>query len=98
MIIRVVKMTFLPGEAGNFRKLFAEYGERIRSAQGCTHLELWNDVDHPGIFFTYSHWLSAEDLARYRDSDLFREVWTKTKKMFETPAEAWSVVKSFPIA
>ena len=44
-------------------------------------------------FFTYSYWDSENDLNNYRKSELFNEVWTFTKKLFNAKPEAWSVEK-----
>ncbi len=45
------------------------------------------------IFFTYSYWETEDDLENYRQSALFDEVWTFTKKLFNDKPEAWSVNK-----
>jgi heme-degrading monooxygenase HmoA len=58
---------------------------------GCNHLELLNDIKTSNIFFTYSYWDSENDLNNYRDSELFKEVWSKTKVLFNDKPEAWSV-------
>ncbi len=91
MIVRVVKMHFKPENISAFQSLFAERKERIRGFAGCTHLELWQDVNEPGIFFTYSHWNLASDLEAYRHSNLFNETWKLTKALFAEKAQAWSV-------
>lgn len=91
MIIRVVKMTFQEGKITDFLETFNTYKQYIRNREGCTHLELWNDINSPGIYFTYSHWQSEADLNNYRNSELFDEVWSKTKILFAAKAEAWSV-------
>ncbi len=87
MIIRLVKMTFLPEEVQNFESLFNKYHQQIRNFPGCTHLQLLRDGQ---VFFTYSHWEKASDLENYRNSNLFKEVWPATKALFAKPAEAWS--------
>lgn len=91
MIIRIVKMTFVPEKVEDFLILFNASKQYIRSMEGCTHLELWNDVNSPTVFFTYSHWRSENDLDNYRNSELFERVWGKTKILFAAKAEAWSV-------
>jgi len=45
------------------------------------------------VFFTYSYWDSEKDLNNYRDSQLFKEVWSNTKILFNLKPEAWSVDK-----
>lgn len=91
MIIRVVQMKFRDEAIVAFQALFAERKERIQSFEGCLHLELWQDVNRPGIFFTYSHWENEAYLNHYRFSAFFKETWTATKALFAEPAQAWSV-------
>lgn len=91
MIIRIVKMNFKPEKVNEFLKIFDESKELIRNMPGCSHLELLNDVNEKNIFFTYSYWNSESDLNNYRNSEVFAKVWAKTKILFNTKAEAWSV-------
>jgi len=91
MIVRIVKMTFEPEKVEEFLKIFQASKQLIRNMQGCNHLELLNDVQSKNIFFTYSYWDSENDLDTYRKSDVFKEVWSKTKVLFEAKPEAWSV-------
>jgi len=91
MIIRIVKMTFDTEKVNDFLTHFNEWKNQIRNMPGCTHLELLNDINNPNIFFTYSNWNSENDLNNYRNSELFENVWTKTKTWFAAKPEAWSV-------
>ncbi|MBK7182085.1 MAG: antibiotic biosynthesis monooxygenase [Bacteroidetes bacterium] len=91
MIIRIVKMTFMPEKVETFLEVFHASKQFIRAMPGCNHLELLNDINSSNIFFTYSYWDSETDLNNYRDSDLFKEVWSNTKILFEAKPEAWSV-------
>jgi len=91
MIVRIVKMTFEPNLVEEFLKVFEISKEKIRSFEGCTHLELMNDVNHSNIYFTYSYWRSEDMLDTYRNSDLFTATWAKTKKLFSKDAEAWTL-------
>lgn len=86
-------MTFVPEKANDFLKVFEASKDKIRAFEGCTHLELLNDVKNKNIYFTYSHWLSEEHLDNYRDSELFKTTWDKTKVLFSDKPEAWSVEK-----
>lgn len=83
-------MTFRPDSVEEFLSIFAASKSKIRHFEGCNHLELWRDADHPNVFTTYSHWASAEALENYRYSDLFIEVWAATRVLFEEKAVAWS--------
>ena len=93
MLVRIVKMTFKEEEIENFKKMFDEKKERIRKFEGCNFLELYQEKNHPHIFFTYSYWNNEEALEKYRHSTLFKSVWATTKAKFSERAEAWSVNK-----
>lgn len=91
MTIRIVKMTFRREAIEEFKLLFKGNKERIRAAEGCLHLELWQDKNDPRIFMTYSHWEDSRFLETYKSSDVFGDVWPKTKALFEEKPEAWSL-------
>jgi quinol monooxygenase YgiN len=91
MIIRIVKMTFDQKKVSAFLEIFHSSKQHIRNFKGCSHLELLKDIHSPTIFFTYSHWQNENDLDNYRNSELFKEVWGKTKILFSAKAEAWSM-------
>ncbi len=91
MFTRIVKMEFKPEEIPLFLSNFEKIKEKIRSFQGCTFLELYQDKNDPTTFFTYSKWNIESDLENYRNSDLFKNVWATTKLMFRSKPQAWSV-------
>lgn len=93
MIIRIVKMNFEPEKVDEFLELFNSSKDLIRNFKGCSHLELLNDLKSGTIFFTYSWWESEADLNNYRNSELFENVWSKTKILFSAKPEAWSLVQ-----
>jgi len=93
MIIRIVKMTFQPEKIENFQSVFNQNKELIRGFDGVEKLELYRDKNQNNIFFTYSVWSDLHHLELYRRSELFKQVWTETRKMFLEKAEAWSVDK-----
>jgi quinol monooxygenase YgiN len=93
MIIRIVKMSFSERNIETFLNHFHENKAAIRNFEGCSFLELYRDKNNPNVFFTYSYWYTEEALENYRQSKLFKSVWAKTKPLFNTPAEAWSVDK-----
>ena len=96
MLIRVVQMTFRENETAAFLKIFNQSRDKIRYSPGCRHLELWQDAHQPYVFCTYSHWDSEEDLNRYRQSELFADVWAATKKLFAAQPQAFSVFAIAP--
>lgn len=93
MLVRIVKMTFDKDKIIDFQASFNTIKEKIINYKGCKHLELYQDRNDECVFFTYSHWESEEDLNHYRNSEFFKEVWSRTKKMFSEKPLAWSVNK-----
>ena len=93
MFVRIVKMSFADEHIDEFLENFHSQKENIRHFIGCQFLELYQDKHNTSIFFTYSYWETESDLERYRHSDLFRDVWSKTKPLFNAKPEAWSANK-----
>ena len=91
MIKRIVKLTFKEENVEEFRSIFEKNWHQIKNFPGCTHVELLQDENDPRIFFTYSLWKDELSVENYRNSDLFAEVWTTTKVLFDDKPEAWSV-------
>ncbi|MBI3509998.1 MAG: antibiotic biosynthesis monooxygenase [Bacteroidetes bacterium] len=90
-ITRIVKMKFRNEATGTFMEIFSANKEKIAASPGCISVELRRDLYDETLFFTISQWRSAEDLENYRKSELFTEVWERTKKLFSEKAEAWTV-------
>jgi quinol monooxygenase YgiN len=95
LLIRIVKMTFESSQTEAFLQIYQETHQKIRNREGCRLLELYCDKNDPDVFITYSYWDSEEYLEAYRNSELFKSVWQKTKQLFRNKAEAWSMYK-FP--
>lgn len=93
MLIRVVRMTFQEEKVNDFLTLFDMNKEKIRNFPGCHHLELWQDENQKNIFTTYSFWESEKSLNQYRDSELFKSIWTTTKTLFGDKPFAFSSKK-----
>lgn len=78
-----------------FENFFELKKQLILASEGCTLVELLaGSTDHDKgscVYFTRSIWNSEKDLNRYRSSELFRETWSVTKKMFADKPEAWTV-------
>ncbi len=98
MLVRIVKMSFKPENIASFEQVFQMNKHKIRTFKGCDFLELYQDQDQPHIFFTYSYWQHEDDLEKYRSSELFKEVWAKTKALFSETPEAWSLTKKVTLA
>ena len=86
-------MSFAKENIPAFLENFELMKDKIRNAPGNRLLELYQDKNNQCIFFTYSYWETEEDLENYKKSELFNEVWTFTKKLFNEKPEAWSVDK-----
>ena len=93
MLIRIVKLTFKPENIPSFEQIFAETKNGILAFEGCNMVDLYQDINNPCIFFTYSFWDSPVHLEKYRNSDFFKTVWGKTKLLFSDKPQAWSVNK-----
>ncbi len=91
MIKRIVKMSFQPDKVEDFKLIFKTNWKLIAGFEGCSHVELLQDKLQQNIFFTYSHWENEDHLNAYRDSELFKNVWSKTKVLFNEKPQAWSV-------
>jgi heme-degrading monooxygenase HmoA len=93
MFVRIVKMSFKENNIEEFLENFHQNKESIRNFSGCRLLELYRDKYDENIFFTYSYWNCEQDLQNYRDSELFKNVWSVTKTLFSDKPVAWSVDK-----
>lgn len=93
MFVRIVKLTFKTTNIETFLTNFNENKNNIRNFEGCRLLELYRDKNNTNIFFSYSYWDSEKHLNNYRNSELFKTVWAKTKVLFSDKPEAWSVDK-----
>tara|TARA_B110000444_G_scaffold120764_1_gene113576 strand:- start:416 stop:706 length:291 start_codon:yes stop_codon:yes gene_type:complete len=90
MIVRIVKLSFHLENISAFKAIFESNKTDINTQKGCIHLELFQDVENPHIFFTFSKWDSETDLNTYRNSELFHGIWGRTKKLFNAKPNAWS--------
>ena len=97
MFVRIVKMGFQEDKIDQFMDNFEENKAKIRGFKGCEFLELYRDKHNTNRFFTYSYWKDEESLEKYRNSDLFKNVWAQTKVLFNEKPEAWSVDKMVSI-
>lgn len=86
-------MEFEQTKVNTFLDLFNSMRDKIANYEGCLGLELHNSIDAPATFFTYSTWKSEEHLENYRNSELFKQIWSKTKVMFSNKPEAWSLIR-----
>ena len=90
MLIRIVRMTFEESKVGDFLEIFESTKNNIRQFSGCSKLELLKDFNASNVFYTYSYWEDEASLDEYRHSELFKEVWGETKKLFSDKPLAFS--------
>ena len=88
-------MSFKKDKIDEFLSNFNKNKDKIKSSKGCNFLELYRDKTDPTIFFTYSYWESDLELENYRNSELFKNVWSITKQLFDDKPEAWSMNKIY---
>jgi heme-degrading monooxygenase HmoA len=91
MIKRIVKLTFQPALVPDFMAIFEESKDKIRAFDGNLHLELLRDVAQQNVMFTLSFWENEQALENYRQSELFKTTWARTKALFADKAVAWTV-------
>ena len=91
MLVRLVKLTFRSEEIAQFLVNFELHKAKLLNFKGCQFVELLRSNDDESVFFTHSHWDDEKALERYRKSELFNAIWSKTKPMFREKAEAWSL-------
>ncbi|MSP85651.1 MAG: antibiotic biosynthesis monooxygenase [Flavobacteriaceae bacterium] len=93
MFVRIVKLSFHEEHIPAFLENFKIMKDKIRNGEGNRLLELYQDKTNKSIFFTYSYWETEQHIENYRNSKLFYDVWTFTKKLFNDKPKAWSVDK-----
>ena len=93
MFVRIVKLSFAKEHISEFLSNFETNKTQIRNFKGCQFLELYRDKTNTNVFFTYSYWKNEDALECYRQSELFKNVWSKTKPLFNDKPQAWSVDK-----
>lgn len=90
MIIRLVHMHFQPDKLNEFFAIFESSKGKIAQFDGCLKLELLQSTSNPTQLTTHSIWKSDAHLEKYRESELFKSTWAKTKVLFSEKANAVS--------
>lgn len=91
MITRLVKLTLQPGKAWEFENLFYQSKPLIENFDGCQKTDLFKVAGTNNGYFTISYWSSEQHLENYRNSELFKNVWSKVKPLFSEKADAWTL-------
>lgn len=87
---RLVKLTFRPDATAAFRAILTEARPVILAQPGCFHMEAWEDLNDPTVYYTYSRWVSQVALDEYRSSKAFGRFWPRTKTLFAAPPQTVS--------
>lgn len=93
MIIRLVKLTFVPSFIDDFYRIYREKEPRIGTWPGCCGVKLLQDKDNPAVYYTWSLWESEQQLNDYRHSAFFQETWAVVKKHFAAAPEARNLIE-----
>ena len=91
-ITRIVRLSFEEDKVDAFLNIFEGSKVLIGSFEGCMHLQLMKDFHHSNVYYTFSKWSSHLALENYRQSDLFKKTWAKTKVLFDAKPLAYSLV------
>ena len=91
MITRIVKLYISPDETEKFKTLFTNYKSEIIGFKGCLSVDLLQEKNNSSVFFTYSKWDSLKSIEEYRNSILFKGIWSSVKPLFSQKAQAWSL-------
>lgn len=91
MITRIVRLTFRPEAVADFLEIFEATKAQIAAFPGIRELQLHRDTTESEIFYTLSIWEDETALDTYRQSELFRGVWPRTKALFAAPPQAFSL-------
>jgi len=86
-------MTFKKELLEEFLHIFEISKPKIEAFPGCLKVDLVQDIKEPCTLMTHSIWEGPEALEAYRNSELFKATWAKTKVLFDGKPEAWSVEK-----
>ncbi|MEQ9423607.1 MAG: putative quinol monooxygenase [Cyclobacteriaceae bacterium] len=82
MLVRIVRMYFEPNKTKAFLDVFKSAHKQIESFDGCFKVDLLHDHSNPNVFTTLSLWKDHQSLESYRNSELFKATWSKTKPLF----------------
>jgi heme-degrading monooxygenase HmoA len=96
MITRLVKLSLQQAKAAEFEILFYQTQPLIENFEGCQKTNLLKVEDAEDQYFTISYWDTKQHLENYRNSELFKSVWSKVKPLFSQRAAAWTLNDLFP--
>lgn len=84
-------MAFKPEFTQEFLSVFNDSKFKISQFPGCLALSLYQDTHLENVFYTVSIWENENSLENYRNSELFKTTWLKTKILFNEKPLAFSL-------
>lgn len=84
-------MRVKPSCSVDFQKFVLAMSDEIRTTEGCTHFDLFNDKNNKTIFFAYTIWASEKHFDQYRKSEFYQKLWPKVKEYLSARPVAWTV-------
>lgn len=91
-ITRIVRLSFEESKIDNFLHIFETSKSKISNFPGCRKLDLMRDYNDLNVYYTVSQWETNDDLNKYRNSELFKITWAKTKLLFNDKPYAFSMI------
>ena len=91
MITRIVMLNFQPDRVDEFLEIFNQNKQVLAKSDGCIRLEIFKSTGDTDTYVTISNWQSEEHLEMYRQSELFKDIWSKVKPLFNNKAQAWTL-------
>ncbi|WP_236978647.1 antibiotic biosynthesis monooxygenase [Membranihabitans maritimus] len=92
-LIRIVNLYFHGEYSSTFVDKFEEYKPKLLEHEGCLGVKLYNECNAVGDFVTISTWSNQKYLDIYRESQLFRTMWSSIKPYFRKEAKAISTIE-----
>jgi len=91
MITRIVMLNFQPDKVDEFLEIFSQNKQVLAKNDGCIRLEIFKSTNDTDTYVTISNWQSEDHLEMYRQSELFKYIWSKVKPLFNNKAQAWTL-------
>lgn len=91
-LVRIVYLYFEEEYSTTFNQVFLKYKPILLQQVGCQNVQLYQVEGQSQDFVTISQWRNKDDLERYRQSDVFRKMWSNLKPHFYQKPNAHSLI------
>jgi heme-degrading monooxygenase HmoA len=86
MILERALFTVRPGDAEEFKAVFADARRYVETSRGCHRLELRQGIESPDTFLLVVWWETLEDHTKgFRESDAFTQWRALIGRLFAAP-------------